>query len=221
MQIRSNGSQSSKRSIRGVLDFSGLFPGSGGSTKEAEAAPKMLDESESDSMPWSRPSLGLNYLPPLRPNRLFCRFPSNVTFCLCSSLNDSTNFFLLFSTLSDLDSGLGSSRSKEDPSFEELCEQTRMFEEVRVSADGHSNSGAGTALSGATASSGISGVNPIGILDETTQSSWSGFEGRRNGGSFAPFNSEIASPVTSIASSADSFAKVRFYYVFRCDLASL
>ena len=62
---RSNGSQSSKRSIRGALDFSGLFPGGNLSAKEAEAAPKLLDESEADSILWNRPSAGKFGLPPV------------------------------------------------------------------------------------------------------------------------------------------------------------
>ena len=56
--LRSNGSQSSKRNIRGALDFSGLFPGGSGSSKKADAAPKLLNNSEADSNLWSRPSTG-------------------------------------------------------------------------------------------------------------------------------------------------------------------
>ena len=95
------------------------------------------------------------------------------------------------------DSGLGNSRSKEDPSFEELCEQTRMFEEVRVSGGG------GTSFKGAASSTNFGPINSVGVLDETTQSSWSGFEGRRNGANLNTFNFDPISPMTSVSASSE------------------
>ena len=59
---RSSGGQLSKRSIRGALEFSGLFPASNLSSKEADAAPKLLDESEADSILWGRPLNGKEYV---------------------------------------------------------------------------------------------------------------------------------------------------------------
>jgi len=156
---RSNGSHSSKRNVRGALDFSGLFPGGNRSSKEADAAPKLLDDAEADSILWSRPSIDL------------------------------------------ADSGLGNSRSKEDPSFEELCEQTRMFEEVRVSTGGSTSN-----PSTASTASNFGAINSVGILDETTQSSWSGFEGRRNGANLNSFNFDPISSMTSVSAASDSFA---------------
>ena len=70
---------------------------------------------------------------------------------------------------------MGMTRSKIDPSFDELCEQTRIFEEVRVSSNGSAGeSGLGSFVD-------RNGFSMNAILDESTQPSWSGFEGRNNG----------------------------------------
>ena len=119
------------------------------------------------------------------------------------------------------DSGLGNSRSKEDPSFEELCEQTRMFEEVRVSSNGssnnnHSNGNGGSNVNIGGGVVGFAPFNSIGIMDETTQSSWSGFEGRRNGVDVMPAKPDTIT--ASAATSANAAPANAFQEVLKHDL---
>ncbi len=80
-----------------------------------------------------------------------------------------------------------------------------MFEEVRVSNNGSSNVGnnAGVSNTGNTFA-----YNAVGILDETTQSSWSGFEGRiSNGVGGAHFKADPL-PIVSAPASSDVFLEV-------------
>ena len=78
-----------------------------------------------------------------------------------------------------------------------------MFEEVRVSNNGSGNN-AGNNAGGSTGNT--FAYNSVGILDETTQSSWSGFEGRINNGA-AHFKPDPLPPISAPASS-DVFLEV-------------